>query len=173
MTAATETTVTTQTYRVFVNATPEAIWEAITTSEWSQRYGYGGSVEYELHEGGSYRALATEEMRAFGMPEVMIDGSVLDADAPRRLVQTWHALFDDAIAAEPPTRVTWEIEPVENPAGAPIETTVTRLTLTHEVEGAPLTAAIVSGSVPEAGGGWAFVVSDLKTLLETGTALAA
>jgi hypothetical protein len=48
---------------------------------------------------------------------------------------------------------------------------VTKLTLTHDLEGAPATAAIVGGSIPEAGGGWSFVLSDLKTLLETGSAL--
>ena len=86
-----------------------------------------------------------------------------EADPPRRLVQTWHALFGAETAAEPPTRLIWEIEEVERG--------VATLTVTHELDGAPQTAAIVGGEHPEMGGGWSFVLSDLKTLLETGSSL--
>ena len=48
MSTTTRTSVTTQVYRVYVRATPEAVWDAITTPEWSRRYGYGGDVEYDL-----------------------------------------------------------------------------------------------------------------------------
>ena len=65
-------------------------------------------------------------------------------------------------AAEPMTRITWEIAE---------EFGVSRLTVTHELEDAPIHAALVHGDVPQAGGGWPFVLSDLKTLLETGQAL--
>ena len=58
MTTATETSVTTQVYRVYIKATPEAIWDAITKPEWTERYGYGGRVEYDLRPGGAYRAFA-------------------------------------------------------------------------------------------------------------------
>jgi uncharacterized protein YndB with AHSA1/START domain len=156
----TERPVTTQTYQVYIKASPEAIWNAITTSEWTQRYGYGGRVDYELHPGGAYRAYASEAMLACGAPELVVEGEVVEADAPRRLEQTWNPLFDPQIAAEAATRVTFELEPVEGE--------VTRLTLTHDLEGAPSTAAIVGGTIREAGGGWSFVLSDLKTLLETG-----
>jgi len=94
---------------------------------------------------------------------VVVEGEVVEADAPRRLEQTWNPLFDPQISPEPATRVTFELEPVN--------ADVTKLTLTHDREGAPATAAIVGGSTPEAGGGWSFVLSDLKTLLETGSAL--
>jgi len=53
MTTAIESTVTTQAYQVYIKGTPRAIWEAITTSEWTQRYGYGGRVDYELRPGGA------------------------------------------------------------------------------------------------------------------------
>jgi uncharacterized protein YndB with AHSA1/START domain len=56
----TETNVTTQVYRVYIRATPEAIWEAITKPEWSARYGYGGNVDYDLRPGGSFKARASE-----------------------------------------------------------------------------------------------------------------
>jgi uncharacterized protein YndB with AHSA1/START domain len=102
-------------------------------------------------------------MLVCGAPEVVIEGEISEADAPRRLVQTWNPLFDPQIAAEADTRLTFEIEQTDGD--------VTKLTVTHELDGAPATAAIVGGTIPEAGGGWSFVLSDLKTVLETGDAL--
>ena len=165
MTNTTENTTTTQIHRVYIRATPEAVWEAITTPEWSARYGYGGRVEYELRPGGAYRAHASEEFLAAGAPEVVIDGEVIEADPPRRLVQTWRMLMDDDLRAEGFTRLTYELEPAEGG--------VTRLTLTHDLEGAPRLAAMVGGELEDrgAGGGWAWVLSDLKSLLETGQRL--
>ena len=93
MTTTTEA-VTTQVYRVFIKATPQAIWDAITKPEWTQRYGYGGSADYDLRPGGAYRGLASPEMRVQGAPEVAVDGEVVEADPPRRLVQTWRILMD-------------------------------------------------------------------------------
>jgi uncharacterized protein YndB with AHSA1/START domain len=159
----TEKAVTTQTYSVYIKATPDTIWDALTTSQWTQRYGYGGRVDYELSPGGAYRAYASEAMLACGAPEVVVDGEVVEAEAPRRLEQTWNPLFDPQIAAEASTRLTFELERVEGD--------VTKVTLTHDLEGAPSTAAIVGGTIREAGGGWSFVLSDLKTLLETGSSL--
>jgi uncharacterized protein YndB with AHSA1/START domain len=164
MTTVTETGVATQTYAVCIKANPEAIWDAITNPERTEKYGYGGRVEYELRAGGAYRAHASEEMRAMGAADVIIEGEILETDLPRRLVQTWNPLFDPQITAEPPTRLTWETE-----AG---EDGVTKLTVTHELDDAPMTATLVSGGVRNAGGGWAYVLSDLKTLLETRTPLA-
>ena len=147
----------TQVYEVEIRATPQQVWTALTTSEWTERFGYGGRVEYDLRPGGAYRAFAPAEMVAMGAPEVMVDGEVIEADAPRRLVQTWHATWGEETSAEPPRRLTYELEP----AGAG-----TRLTLVHELEGAPATAKIVGGGVPEMGGGGRFVLDDLKRVLE-------
>ena len=72
-------------------------------------------------------------------------------------------MWDPGSAAEPATRLTFEIEPDQGG--------ITKLTVTHDVTGAPLVAKMVSGEVPNAGGGWSFVLSDLKTLLETGKPL--
>jgi uncharacterized protein YndB with AHSA1/START domain len=165
MTTATETTVTTQVYRVYINAPALKVWDAITDPEWNGRYGYHARQEYDLRVGGSYRALATQEMREFGAPEVLIDGEILELDPPRRLVQTWHAYFDEATTAEPTTRLTWELH--EGDAGS------TELTVTHELTGAPSTASVVrgDGGPGGGGGGWAWIVSDLKTFLETGSAI--
>ncbi len=165
MTTMAETSVTTQVYRVFIKATPEAIWEAITDPGWNQKYGYQCPSEYDLRPGGAYRVLANEGMRAQGSPEVIIDGEVIEADPPRKLVQTWHALFSPDMTAEPAQRLTWEIEGGEGG--------VTKLTVTHKLDGAPKTAVMVSGESPDAGGGWSFIFSDLKTLLETGKTLGA
>jgi uncharacterized protein YndB with AHSA1/START domain len=162
--------VTTQVYRVYIKAPAQRIWDAITTSEWTERYGYTGHVDYELRPGGAYRVRATTAFREAAeaggntLPEVIIDGEVIEADPPHRLVTTFRMLMDPEMAAEPFTRITHEIK--ELPGG------VCSLTLVHELEGAPRLAAILSGSLEDygAGGGHAWVLSDLKTLLETGTA---
>ena len=165
MTTMAETAVTTQVYRVYIRATPEAIWEAITNPEWSRKYGYGGDVEYDLRPGGSYRAIASPEMQAHGAPEVAIDGEVVEADRPRKLVQTWRMLMDQQLEDEGFTRLTFEI--TEGPSG------VTKLTVTHELEGAPQLAKLMGGELEDsgAGGGWAWVLSSLKSLLETGDSI--
>ena len=160
----TATAVTTQTHRIWINATPEAVWAALTDPEQLARYGYGSRIELELRPGGLYRANSTDEMLAFGAPPVMVEGEVLEADAPRRLALTWHALFGPEVAGEPATTLSYDIEPG---VGG-----VTKLTVTHELDDAPITAAIVGGVVAEAGGGWGWILSDLKTLLETGSPLA-
>jgi len=163
---ATETSTTTQVHRVYIRATPEAIWAAITTPEWSARYGYGGLVEYDLRPGGAYKAHASEEFLAAGAPEVVVDGEVIESDPPRRLVQTWRMLMDPAMEAEGFTQLTHEIEPMEDG--------VTKLTVIHDLAGAPQLYALLDGQSEDqgAGGGWAWVLSDLKSLLETGKPLA-
>ena len=160
-----ESTVTTQVYRVYIKATPDAIWEAITSPDWNERYGYRCRSEYDLQPGGSFVAYTNDGMRAMGAPDVAVDGEVVEVDPPRRLVQTWRMAMNDGIAAEGFTRLTYEIEPT--PSG------VTKLTLTHELEGAPMLAQLVAGGgeTEGAGGGWPWVLSGLKTLLETGSSL--
>ena len=169
MTTPTETKVTTQVYRVYIKATPEAIWDAITKPEWTERYGYGGRAEYdpELRPGASYRGLTSQAMRSMGAPDVAVDGEVVEADPPRKLVQTWRMVMDEGMAAEGFTRLTYEIS--EGKDG------VSKLTLIHELEGAQKLALLLSGGMEDvgAGGGWSWVLSDLKTLLETGKPLAA
>ena len=152
----------TQVYRVEIKATPEAIWTAITSPEWNCKYGYASPAEYDLRPGGAYRALASAEMKAHGGPDVVVDGEVVESRPPRKLVQTWRALWDPEMKAEGFKRLTWEIEP--GPDG------ITTLTVTHELDRAPKTAAQVSGKIPEAGGGWNFILNDMKRLLETSAA---
>jgi uncharacterized protein YndB with AHSA1/START domain len=164
--AARTTTKTVHVYRVYIKATPERIWEAITKPEWTVRYGYAGLVEYDLRPGGAFRVHANEGMKAFPeIPDVVSDGEVLECDPPRRLVQTWRMTMTPELAAEAFTRVTWEIDPVRGG--------VSRLTVTHDVTGAPMWGAVAAGEAESqgAGGGWNEILSGLKTLLETGEQL--
>jgi uncharacterized protein YndB with AHSA1/START domain len=161
---------TTLSYTMFVKGSPEAIWQAITEPDLVARYGYGGRLELDASKGGTWRTFATDEMKQHGMPDVVVSGEVIEADAPQRFVQTWQAHFSPELDAEPVGTVTWETSPAHPlmfPQGG-----VTQLTLTHELdEGAKQTTAIVSGAEADAGGGWALVLSDLKTLVETGSSL--
>lgn len=159
MSESTVTSTTVQVHRVYVRASAQAIWDAITDPEWNRRYGYQCAGEYDLRPGGGYRTLANDAMRDLGAPEVIITGEVVAVDPPHRLVQTWHPLFGPEIAAEGPHRLTWEIDQQSDG--------VCRLTVTHELDDAPMTAAQVGGELAEAGGGWSMILSDLKTLLET------
>jgi uncharacterized protein YndB with AHSA1/START domain len=158
---------TVQVYRVYIKASPEAIWQAITDPDWSERYGYASRGEYDLRPGGAFRGLANEGMRAMGAPEVAVDGEIIEVDRPHRLVQTWRMAMDPAMAAEGFSHLTYEI--AEGKDG------VSTLTVTHDLSNAPLTATAVGGEMEEqgAGGGWAWVLSDLKTVLETGKRMAA
>ena len=94
MTTKIETAVTTQVSRVYIKASPEKIWEAITDPGWNERYGYPGRSEYDLRPGGAFRAVAPPDAVAMGMPEVVADGEVVEADPPRRLVQSWRFLYE-------------------------------------------------------------------------------
>ena len=96
--------------------------------------------------------------------EVIIDGEVIEADPPRRLVQTWRVLMDPRTSRPRASRAS--------PTRSRRATAASRtLTVTHELEGAPSTAALVAGELEDAGagGGWSRILSDLKTLLETGS----
>jgi uncharacterized protein YndB with AHSA1/START domain len=155
-----------QVYRVYIKAMPQAIWDAITRPEWTEKYGYAGLVDYDLRPGGAFRTHANAGMKAHpGVPDVIADGEVVESDPPRKLVQTWRMLMTPDLAAEAFTRLIYEIE--EGRDG------VTRLTVTHDAAGAPLIAAVLAGEneAQGAGGGWSEVLSGLKTLLETGVSL--
>ncbi|HEU5214503.1 MAG TPA: SRPBCC domain-containing protein [Gaiellaceae bacterium] len=143
----TMTAQTTQVYSVFILATPEQIWEAITKPEFTERYFHG--VRIDVRDGRRFSVVG----------DLSWDEAVLEEDPPRRLVHQWIAAYDEEMAAEDPSRVTWEIEPQEDGT--------TLLTVVHDrLEGAPKTAESVSGT------GWMYVLSGLKTLLETGEPLA-
>jgi uncharacterized protein YndB with AHSA1/START domain len=145
----TTTAQATQVYQVFIKASPEAIWEAITRPEFTERYFYGARIEISPEH---YRSLGPDG-------SVWGDSTTLDFDPPRRLVHGWRSLYNPELAEEDESRVTWEIEPQEGG--------YSMLTVTHDqLEAAPKTAESVSGP------GWMMVLSGLKTLLETGETLA-
>src|SRR5207253_7247153 len=90
--------------------------------------------------------------------ELWGDEAILEEDPPRKLVHQWRSMYDPELAAEETSRVSWEIEPGDDG--------VSLLTVVHDqLEGAPKTAASVAGV------GWMYVLSGLKTLLETGEGL--
>jgi uncharacterized protein YndB with AHSA1/START domain len=154
----------TRIHEIYIKAPQLQIWEAITTPSWTEKYGYGAAAEFDLKPGGAVRYKATQQMKSFGLPDTIIDGEVLEADPPRKLVHSYRWLFSDANRAEGFTRVTWEIEPTE--AG------FCRLTVTHEIENAPLMAAATATKFnTRGGGGWTWILSDLKSLLETGSSM--
>src|SRR5262245_31253436 len=143
---------TEQVYQVWIRATPQQIWDAITKPEFTSQYFHGARVDTTGERGAPMRSYGPDGKTLW------TDNTIVESDPPRRLVHSWRALYDPALAAEPPSRVTWEIE--EQPGG------VTKLTVTHDqLTGSPKTAANVAG-------GWMFVISGLKTLLETGEPLA-
>ncbi len=157
---------TTEVFRVYIKATPEAIWEGITSPEWNGRYGYHVAATYDLTPGGRYECRASDEMKQYmpDMPDVIVDGEVIEADPPHRLVQTYRMHFEPAQTEEGFTTVTWEIRAEGD--------NLCRLTVTHDVTDAPVMAGTITadGALQEGGGGWAWILSDLKTLLETGEA---
>jgi uncharacterized protein YndB with AHSA1/START domain len=141
-----------QIYTIFIRASAEAVWGAITQPAFSARYFYGAKVETTAVEGGPFRYHAPDGESLWG------DETVLEAEPPRRLVVTWRSLYDDELAGEPASRVTWDID--EQEGG------VTLLTVTHDrLAQSPKTAASVSGP------GWMMVLSGLKSVLETGSGL--
>jgi uncharacterized protein YndB with AHSA1/START domain len=145
----TATAQTTQVYEVSIRATPEAIWEAITTPEFTRRYFHGAHITNTPER---HLALAPDG-------GVWGDEATLEWDPPRRLVHGWRSLYDPVLATEPESRVTWEITAREDG--------VCVLTVTHDrLEDSPRTAASVSGE------GWMSVLTGLKHLLETGRPLA-
>ncbi len=153
MTTTTPARTSTQVYCIFIKATPEAIWDAITKPEFSARYFHGTQVETTGKVGSPFRYHSPDGASLWG------DESVLESDSPRRLVVGWRSLYDPELADEPASRVAWEIEPQDGG--------YCKLTLVHDhLEGAPKTAAHVSGP------GWMMILSGMKTLLETGAPLA-
>lgn len=162
---------TTQVYRVYIKATEQQVFDALTKTEWTTRYGYGGLVDYDFTPGAKYVIKPDEAMiegskaAGYPVPDVVVDGEVVEADPPNKLVVTWRMAMDPAAAAEGFTKITYEI--VKSAGGV-------KLTLIHEeLDGKPHHAAMVQGAgdADQGGGGWPWVLSDLKSLLETGSRL--
>jgi len=93
-----ETTI--KVFEIYIKAPAEKVWDAITQAEWTQKYGYRGLADYDLRAGGAFVMRANEGMRSMGLPEVIIDGEVIEADRPNRLVHTYRFLFTAEQKAE-------------------------------------------------------------------------
>ena len=156
----------TNVHQIYIRASAQAIWDGITDPAWNGRYGYQAVQEYDLKPGGKYRAIANEGMKKFGLPDTIVDGEILEVQPLRKLVQTYRWHFSEELKAEGFTRLTFEITP-SHPGFC-------LLTVTHDVTGAPMMSAATQSTFNEenGGGGWNWILSDLKSLLETGKLLA-
>ena len=76
-------------HQIYIKAEPGQIWDHITSPEFNGKYGYGGVSHYDLKPGGKFRCIANEQMRSFGLPEVIVDGEVIEVKPPFKLVQTY------------------------------------------------------------------------------------
>jgi uncharacterized protein YndB with AHSA1/START domain/DNA-binding transcriptional ArsR family regulator len=135
-------------FEIYIKTTPQRLWEAITDGELRQRYAFGVGVTSDWTPGSTYEAVHA------GAGVAISEGENVEVDPPRRLVQTFTALWSDAVRAQGTSRVTWEIEPVGDSC---------RLTVIHD--------ELREDAHPELYGGWPQILSGLKTLLETGETL--
>jgi uncharacterized protein YndB with AHSA1/START domain len=139
-----------QVYQLYIKASQEEVWDAITNPTIVAKFFHGARIESTYEVGAKLRSLSPDGSDTWG------DNTILEFDPPRRLVHTWRSLYDPVLAAEPESRVTWEIE--AQPGG------FARLTLIHDrLDAAPKTAASVRG--------WTYILSNLKTVIETGEPL--
>ncbi len=135
-------------FEIYIKTTPERLWEAITDPEMRSKYNFGSRVSSDWTPGSRY------EMNHPAAPGPLGEGENLEVDPPRRLVQSFMALWSEDVKREGTSRVTWEIEPVGDSC---------RLTVTHD--------QLREGANDELYGGWPMILSGLKTLLETGESL--
>jgi uncharacterized protein YndB with AHSA1/START domain/DNA-binding transcriptional ArsR family regulator len=133
-------------FEVYIRTTPERLWEAITDEELRRKYNFGASASSDWTPGSRYELTSGSMMLA--------EGENLEVDPPRRLVQSFNALWSEDVKKEGTSRVTWEIEQVDDSC---------RLTVTHD--------QLREDAHGELYGGWPMILSGLKTLLETGETL--
>jgi uncharacterized protein YndB with AHSA1/START domain len=137
-------------YTIYIAATPERVWEALTTAELSRQYFFGNAVEIDLRVGGAFIARAPDG-------SLHIGGEVFECDPPRRLTVTFNVNWPALVEKLGPTLVTYEIEP----AGDAVRLTMTEL---HD--------RIIDDDILSGGrAGWPAMLSSLKSLLETGKPL--
>ena len=134
-------------FEIYIKTTPEQLWDAITDAKMRAKYSFGVETNSDWTNGSGYTAAVP------GVIDIA-SGENLEVDAPRRLVQSFNALWSDEVKAAGTSRVTWEIEQVEDSC---------QLTVTHD--------QLPEDANPELYGGWPMILSGLKTLLETGEEL--
>jgi DNA-binding transcriptional ArsR family regulator/uncharacterized protein YndB with AHSA1/START domain len=136
-------------YQIYIRTTPERLWEAITDGRQTERYFYGTRVQSDWQPGSPLTY-------TYADGRIAADGKVLAVDRPNSVTMEFNALWDPTISAEPPVRQTWAITPMED---------MCRLTVT--------TDDLIAGSATAESfeGGIVFIVSGLKSLLETGESI--
>jgi uncharacterized protein YndB with AHSA1/START domain len=135
-------------FEIYIKTTPERLWQAITDNEMRRKYNFGVGVDSDWTAGSHYEGVHPR------VPGALLEGDNLEVDPPRRLVQSFTALWSGEVRSEGASRVTWEIEQVADSC---------RLTVTHD--------QLREGANDELFGGWPMILSGLKTLLETGEEL--
>lgn len=135
-------------FEIYIKTSPERLWEAITSSEMRRKYNFGVDVTSDWTPGSRYEAVHPDA------PDILNEGENLEVDPPRKLVQSFTALWGEDVKREGTSRVTWEIEPVADSC---------RLTVTHD--------QLPEDANSQLYGGWPMILSGLKTLLETGETL--
>src|ERR1700724_4614486 len=136
-------------YTIYIASTPEKVWEALTSAEFSRKYFFSNAVEVDLKIGGAYIVRTPDG-------SLHISGEVIECDPPRKLTFTFNVNWPALIEKLGPTLVSYEIEPVGE---------VVKLTLL-ESHDRPLSDDILAGGRS----GWPAILSSLKSLLETGHA---
>jgi len=134
-------------FEIYIKTTPERLWDAITDPKMRAKYSFGVETNSDWTNGSGYTAAVP------GVIDIA-SGENLEVDAPRRLVQSFNALWSDEVKAEGTSRVTWDIEQVEDSC---------RLTVTHD--------EMREGASDLLYGGWPMILSGLKTWIETETVL--
>lgn len=138
-------------YTIYIASTPEKVWRALTSAEFSRQYFFGHAVEVDLRVGGAFIVRTPDGA-------LHISGEVIECDRPRKLTVTFNVNWPELIEKLGPTLVTWEIEQ----AGEAVKLTLIQ---SHDRE---LSDDILSGGRS----GWPAILSGLKSVLETGRPLA-
>ncbi len=140
---------TTFVYVTYIRTTPEKLWSALTDAEFMKQYWLGNHCESRWTAGSSWKLLSPDG-------QVLDAGEIVEAEPPRRLVIRWQHQKRPELNAEGPSLCTIELEP----SGAAV-----KLSIVHTIEREP------SKLIEAVSGGWPKVISNLKSLLETGAAV--
>jgi uncharacterized protein YndB with AHSA1/START domain len=138
---------TTFVYVSYIRTTPEKLWSALTDVEFMKQYWFGMQCQSQWTAGSPWKMVSDTG-------QVFDDGEIVEADPPRRLVIRWQHQNKPELKAEGPSLCTMELEP---------NGTAVKLTITHSIERDP------SKFIEAVSGGWPKIVSNLKSLLESGS----
>jgi uncharacterized protein YndB with AHSA1/START domain len=134
-------------YVTYIRTTPEKLWSALTDAEFMAQYWFGNHCESEWKPGSPWKMVS-------GDGTLLDHGEILESDPPRRLVIRWRHALKPELAAEGDSICTMLLEP-DNGA--------VKLSITHAVDREE------SKLVHAVSGGWPRVLSNLKSLIETGS----